>query len=58
MPRWTIPPAHVDLAASFGKSGVRDVLGELDETLTGLEPVKSRIRETAALLLGDKAAAR
>lgn len=30
---------------------------ELDETLTGLEPVKSHIRETAALLLGDKAAA-
>jgi probable Rubsico expression protein CbbX len=48
-------PTHVDLAASFEESGVRDVLRELDETLIGLEPVKSRIRETAALLLVDKA---
>lgn len=48
-------PTHVGLAASFGESGVRDVLRELDDTLIGLEPVKSRIRETAALLLVDKA---
>lgn len=48
-------PTHVDLARSFEESGVRDVLRELDETLIGLEPVKSRIRETAALLLVDKA---
>ncbi|MCZ0962046.1 CbbX protein [Paracoccus benzoatiresistens] len=48
-------PTHVDLAQSFQESGVRDVLRELDETLIGLEPVKSRIRETAALLLVDKA---
>ncbi|WP_207100552.1 CbbX protein [Paracoccus shandongensis] len=48
-------PTHVDLARSFEDSGVRDVLRELDETLVGLEPVKSRIRETAALLLVDKA---
>ncbi|MFC3628806.1 CbbX protein [Paracoccus angustae] len=48
-------PTHVDLARSFEESGVKDVLRELDETLIGLEPVKSRIRETAALLLVDKA---
>ncbi|MCF3974249.1 CbbX protein [Paracoccus salsus] len=48
-------PTSVDLAAAFEESGVRDVLRELDETLIGLEPVKSRIRETAALLLVDKA---
>ncbi|WP_374300673.1 CbbX protein [Paracoccus sp. (in: a-proteobacteria)] len=48
-------PTHIDLAAAFEESGVRDVLRELDDTLIGLEPVKSRIRETAALLLVDKA---
>lgn len=48
-------PTHVDLARSFEESGVRDVLRELDDTVIGLEPVKSRIRETAALLLVDKA---
>lgn len=48
-------PTHVDLAQSFHDSGVRDVLRELDKTLIGLEPVKSRIRETAALLLVDQA---
>ena len=48
-------PATVDLAASFEESGVREVLAELDETMIGLEPVKQRIKETAALLLVDKA---
>ncbi|WP_417722154.1 CbbX protein [Salipiger sp.] len=48
-------PTSVDLAASYEDSGVREVLAELDETMIGLAPVKSRIRETAALLLVDKA---
>lgn len=48
-------PTTVDLAASFEESGVKDVLRELDETMIGLAPVKQRIRETAALLLVDKA---
>ena len=48
-------PTTVDLAASYGESGVRDVLRELDETLIGLAPVKKRIKETAALLLVDRA---
>ncbi|MDP5308766.1 CbbX protein [Paracoccus spongiarum] len=48
-------PTHVDLAAAFEDSGVREVLEELDRTLIGLAPVKSRIRETAALLLVDQA---
>jgi probable Rubsico expression protein CbbX len=34
---------------------VREVLEELDRELIGLAPVKQRIRETAALLLVDKA---
>ena len=48
-------PTTVDLAASYEESGVRDVLRELDETLIGLAPVKKRIKETAALLLVDRA---
>ena len=45
----------VDLAADFRDSGVADVLEELDRELVGLKPVKQRIRETAALLLVDRA---
>ena len=48
-------PTRVDLAAEYEASGVAEVLRELDEDLIGLEPVKQRIRETAALLLVDKA---
>jgi hypothetical protein len=51
----TTRPATVDLAAEYEASGVADVLRELDEELIGLAPVKQRIRETAALLLVDKA---
>ena len=45
----------VDLRAEFESSGVREVLDELDRELIGLAPVKQRIRETAALLLVDRA---
>ncbi|MBS0124014.1 CbbX protein [Thetidibacter halocola] len=48
-------PDTVDLAAELEASGVREVLDELDRELIGLAPVKQRIRETAALLLVDKA---
>lgn len=51
----TETPRTVDLAAEFEGSGVAGVLKELDEELIGLAPVKQRIRETAALLLVDKA---
>lgn len=50
----TAEPA-VDLAADFRESGVAEILAELDRDLTGLKPVKQRIRETAALLLVDRA---
>ena len=46
---------EVDLQKNFADSGVREVLDELDQVLIGLEPVKTRIRETAALLLVDRA---
>ncbi|MBZ8134047.1 CbbX protein [Afifella sp. IM 167] len=50
------PPATaIDLHREFEESGVGDVLRELDETLVGLAPVKKRIRETAALLLVERA---
>lgn len=45
----------VDLRAEFEESGVRAVLDELDAEMVGLAPVKARIRETAALLLVDRA---
>ena len=45
----------IDLRRSLEDSGVAGVLAELDRELIGLKPVKKRIRETAALLLVDKA---
>lgn len=50
-----IPTGPIDLAKEMEESGVADVLRELDEDLIGLAPVKKRIRETAALLLVDRA---
>ncbi|WP_181707227.1 CbbX protein [Chthonobacter rhizosphaerae] len=47
----------VDLRRAFEESGVAAVLAELDRDLVGLKPVKGRIRETAALLLVDRARA-
>jgi probable Rubsico expression protein CbbX len=43
-----------DLEAAFRDSHVGDVLDELDRDLVGLLPVKSRIRDIAALLLIDR----
>ncbi len=56
----TIPPeplpddTEVDLEAEFQSSNVKEVLDKLDRELIGLKPVKTRIRETAALLLVDR----
>ena len=47
--------SEVDLGKDFVESGVGKILDELDTSLTGLEPVKTRIKETAALLIVDKA---
>lgn len=44
-----------DLAAAYASSGVAEVLEQLDRELIGLVPVKTRIREIAALLLVDQA---
>ncbi len=45
----------VDLQREYETSGVGEVLSELDRALVGLAPVKQRIKETAALLLVEKA---
>jgi probable Rubsico expression protein CbbX len=44
----------VDLGAAFRESQIQEVLDKLDRELVGLRPVKTRIRETAALLLVDR----
>lgn len=46
--------ASVNLEAEFEASNVKDVLDKLDRELIGLKPVKTRIREIAALLLVDR----
>ncbi len=59
-----VPPAPladdqpVDLAAERVSAGVDAVLDALDAELVGLVPVKTRIREIAALLLVDRVRAR
>ncbi len=47
-------PSSIDLAAAYADSGVNEVLEQLDQDLIGLVPVKTRIREIAALLLVDR----
>jgi len=46
--------AQVNLEAEFEDSNVKEVLDKLDNELIGLTPVKTRIREIAALLLVDR----
>ncbi|MFZ1107044.1 MAG: CbbX protein [Rhodomicrobium sp.] len=45
----------VDLRREYEESGVAEVLDQLDRELIGLKPVKTRIREIAALLLVERA---
>ena len=44
----------MDLEAEFKASNIQEVLDKLDRELIGLKPVKTRIREVAALLLVDR----
>jgi probable Rubsico expression protein CbbX len=48
------PAQQLDLDAVFRESNIGEVLDGLERELIGLEPVKSRIRDIAALLLVDK----
>ncbi|TDD90482.1 CbbX protein [Actinomadura darangshiensis] len=52
------PGARVDLAKERSDSQADSVLDALDAELVGLAPVKTRIREIAALLLVDRVRAR
>ncbi len=45
----------IDLQLEFTESGVGEILDALDRELVGLKPVKQRIRETAALLIVERA---
>lgn len=44
----------VDIEGAFRDSNVQEVLDKLDRELVGLKPIKTRIKETAALLLVDR----
>jgi ATP-dependent Lon protease len=48
------PLAPVDLRHEFNEVGIGEVLYQLDRELIGLEPVKTRIREIASLLLIER----
>ena len=50
----TPPSAPLDLEALYRDSKVHDALEALDRDLVGLAPVKTRVREIAALLLVEK----
>jgi probable Rubsico expression protein CbbX len=47
-------PASIDLQQEYADVGIAEVLDELDRELVGLKPVKTRIREIAALLLIER----
>jgi len=49
-----IKPGELDLDAAFRDSQIGAILDQLERELIGLEPVKRRIRDIAALLLVDK----
>jgi probable Rubsico expression protein CbbX len=50
--------AEIDFLAERTVAGVDEILDSLDADLVGLRPVKTRVREIAALLLVDTARAR
>ena len=50
----SVSASPVNLQEEYAKTEIAKILNILDEELVGLTPVKSRIREIAALLLIDK----
>jgi probable Rubsico expression protein CbbX len=44
----------IDLEAAFSESQIQDILDQLDQELVGLQSVKNKIKEMAALLLVDR----
>jgi probable Rubsico expression protein CbbX len=51
----SLAPQTVDLEALYQGSSIAEVLASLDSDMVGLVPVKTRIREIAALLLVERA---
>jgi len=47
-------PVTIDLAREYEEAGIAEVLDALDRELVGLQPVKRRVREIAALLLVEQ----
>ncbi|WP_026869711.1 CbbX protein [Inquilinus limosus] len=47
-------PARIDLRQEFAETRIDEVFDQLDRELVGLAPVKTRIREIAALLLVER----
>jgi probable Rubsico expression protein CbbX len=54
-PVLTSEEAGIDIEADARASGVFEVIEDIDRELVGLDPVKTRIREVAALLVVDTA---
>ena len=54
-PATPAPPETVDLDALYRESSIGNTIGALDSDMVGLVPVKTRIREIAALLLVESA---
>jgi probable Rubsico expression protein CbbX len=50
-----IVPQEVDLGVLYAETNIGETLAQLDNELVGLIPVKTRIREIAALLLVERA---
>ena len=50
------PETRIDLAREFAEAQIDEVLERLDRELVGLVPVKTRIREIAALAAGGEGA--
>jgi probable Rubsico expression protein CbbX len=50
----TVEEAPLDISAAYAESNIEAIVAQLDRELIGLAPVKSRIREIAALLLVDR----
>jgi probable Rubsico expression protein CbbX len=48
------PDSAIDLQKEYADVGIGEVLDQLDRELVGLQPVKTRIREIAALLLIER----
>ena len=57
IPQETAAPT-LDIDAAFAESRIGEIFTQLDADLVGLAPVKTRIREIAALLLVDRLRAR